>query len=214
MNSGETWLRNDTNLIKIPTDQSWFPTEVRQLIASHEEGCKGKERDILSSFTSYLHCEAFLSAKVLIFLFVLSQVTATWLCQTPWEVTHLMFFCAWVSHGSLSQRLGMHLLRSAVMDYLCHVFSSWDPWLLPFLSFIWTAGSWTKKLDVSLYLSISFFWGRQYPWKCSYSAGFACQCAASKFEFSFSMVFFILFSRVNVLFQGFGAENVLVSKLC
>ena len=92
--------------------------------SSHAEGCKGKERDILSSFTSYLHCEAFSSAKVLIFLFVLSQVTATWRCQTPWEVTHLMFFCVLVSHGSLSQRLGMHLLRSAAVDYLCHVFSS------------------------------------------------------------------------------------------
>ena len=41
LHSGETWLRNDPDLIKIPTDQSWFPTEVRQLIASHEEGCKG-----------------------------------------------------------------------------------------------------------------------------------------------------------------------------
>ena len=90
----------------------------------------------LSSFTFYFHCEALPRVKVLIFFFVLSQVTATWRCQIPWEVTHLMFFCVWVSRGLLRQRCGMHPLRSAVADYLSLVFSSWDPWLSPFLFFI------------------------------------------------------------------------------
>ena len=112
----------------------------------------------MSSFTFYLHSESsesYPSPKVLIFFFVLSQVTATWPCQTTWEVTHLMFFCVWVSHGLLRQRRGMHLLRSAVVDYLCRVFSSWYLWLLPFFGLY--LNNWVLNQKVGCIFLVIYF---------------------------------------------------------
>ena len=78
--------------------------------------------------------------------------------------------------------------------------------------FVLYLNNWVLNQKVGcIFIVIYFiFLGTSGPWKCSYSAGFACQCASSKFEFSSSIVIFILFSRV--VFLGFGTENVLASK--